>query len=142
MYTYDSFNEFNSSGSRYALTTRYVDTDPGDETLIDLQTTGGSGNNPPTITQSTSSNDIFGWIKARLNDVNSMARDIGTTVGTVRRATTGTGGAVDQYRIAQQNAYTQNSIGQWFQYAPTGEKVIVALALAGLAIAAYQAAKD
>lgn len=81
-----------------------------------------------------------GWdsirnIMGAVGSVGQTARDIGTAVGTIERDIKG---ASQEYQTARNNAKSGNKLGQWWDYAPTTDKVMVGLAAAGLVLVVVQ----
>jgi hypothetical protein len=93
----------------------------------------GSVNQPPVISDQpeSSTNSPFGGITQLLGSIGTTARDLGTAVGTAKASIKGAGAA---YRTAEHNAATGNSVGQWWQYSTTMDKVMVGLAVAVVAV--------
>jgi hypothetical protein len=116
------------------------------EVTAEQSMTVGTGESPPVVSDTNGPSpfnlrDFLGSIGTAARNVGSTARDIGTAVGTVRASTQN---AQNQYRDAQSAAADTGpgaKLRQWWVYAPTSEKVMAGLALAGLAIALVQLTK-
>src|SRR5262245_54619052 len=93
----------------------------------------GSPNQPPVIsdTPETSVSSVLSSVKGILGSIGTTARDIGTAVGTARRDISLAG---QQYRTAQQQAYSGNSLGQWWNYSTTQDKLVIGLAVVGILV--------
>jgi hypothetical protein len=97
--------------------------------VADLPVLQGDGNSPPLVSDTTMQRDSS--LLQILGSIGSTARDLGTAVGTVKRDFEG---AKDAYGQAYRNASTGNSLGTWWQYASTTDKLMVGLAVAGILV--------
>ncbi len=104
--------------------------------------TGAGFNDPALVAMAPQSPSDAGWsfqsIMDAIGNLGQTARDIGTVVGTAERDIKSVSG---EYQTARNNAKTGNRLGQWWDYAPTTEKVMVGIGLAGLALVVYQIAR-
>jgi hypothetical protein len=105
---------------------------PGSDYASDVLVSG-SANQPPVISDQpeSSTSSPFGGITQLLGSIGTTARDLGTAVGTAKASVKNAGAA---YRTAEHNAATGNSVGQWWQYSTTMDKVMVGLAVAVVAV--------
>jgi hypothetical protein len=83
--------------------------------------------------------DTFHNIMGAIGSIGSTARDLGTVIGTAERDIKS---ATGEYQTARQNALQGNKLGQWWDYAPMTEKVMVIIGVAGLGLVVWQIAKD
>ena len=89
----------------------------------DLTTLQGDGNSLPVqidtdVPRQTSVTQLLG-------SSGTLARDVGTAFGTLRRQVSTAG---SDFRSASGNASRGNSLGTWWQYASTTDKLVVGLA--------------
>ena len=73
-----------------------------------------------------------------LGSIGTTARNLGTAVGTAKRDIKGAGA---QYRAGEKAAERQSKVQQWWMYSTTNDKLVIGLAIAGIAIALYQVKK-
>lgn len=134
----DLIENYGNEGRNYTEPESF---DADSDILVD-----GDRYSPPTVSYQPASGeglwdraqDLLGSVGDIARTVTTTARDIGTAVGTVQRI--GDEAPV-VYREARTNARSGNTIGQWWQYASVGEKVMVGLAAAGVLIAIVAAVR-
>lgn len=121
----DEFDDYYGSG------------DPYNEDAVvmpqsDVMITGSPATyNVVSDTPESSIGSVFSSALSILGSIGKTARDVGTAVGTVRRDLKAAEG---EYRVAQTNAYQGNALGQWWQYSTTQDKMMIGLAVAGIAV--------
>ena len=120
------------------------------EDMTDVSTSGIStdmvviGNTPYPLmsdTPETSVDSAFGGIKQLLGSIGTTARDLGTAVGSARAAVRNAGPQFDAAKNAAERPVPLNRARQWFMFASDTDKIMVALAIVGIAFAAYQVSK-
>lgn len=74
----------------------------------------------------------FKAIKDVIGNLSSIARDVGSAVGTAQRQIKQ---APIVYNQARTNAASGNAIGQWWQYSSQTDKIMVGLAVVGIIVA-------
>lgn len=92
----------------------------------------GDGNSPPVQTDNTPQRSSS--ILDILGSIGSTARDLGTAVGKIEHDVKAAGPA---YQEARNNAKTGNSLGTWWQYASTTDKMMVGIGIAGLLLVVF-----
>lgn len=101
-----------------------VNFSPQDATILQ-----GNGNSLPVQTDTDYQGVSSVLQKLGSIDYVKTARDLGTAVGTVRNTAAQIGPA---FSNAQAQAASGNSLGTWWQYASTTDKLVVGLAAATL----------
>lgn len=127
---------------------QYFTTSYGDYSVDDYTLGGGvfaNGANQgygdfPILSMEPQEAPQSGWdtlqnLMGSIGSIGQTARDLGTAVGTIERDIKGAG---TEYQTARNNAKTGNKLGQWWDYAPTTDKVMVGLAAAGLVLVVVQ----
>ena len=99
---------------------------------VDQTNLQGDNNNLPIV--STNTNAAQPNLLQTLGSSSTTARDLGTAVGTAQRQLSMIG---PSFRAGQANAASGNSLGTWWQYASTTDKLIVGLGIAALVVAIY-----
>ena len=117
----------------FALSTGY-DTggwlDPNDSQFDSETLVTGSDNTAPVISDTPQSGGFtWGGLHNILGAIGQTARDVGTTVGSIKRAGRDIEG---NYKTAEANAASGNKLGQWWQYSSTTDKVMIGIGIAGL----------
>ncbi len=112
--------------------------------LSDDLLTGAGLNDPALVAMPPQKPEDGPWntlhnIMGAIGSIGSTARDLGTVIGTAERDIKSASG---EYKQARENALTGNKLGQWWDYAPMTEKVMVIIGIAGLGLVVWQIAKD
>lgn len=110
------------------------------QNLIDADELLGNGSSPP-IQSDTDFSNAAPTILQKLGsfDLTGVARDLGAAVGNVERQLSTVD---DEFKMARTNVATGNSLGTWWQYATTTDKIMVGLAAAGVLVAVYALVKE
>lgn len=89
----------------------------------------GDGNSPPVVSDVTPQRDSS--ILQLLGSIGQQARDLGTALGTAKHDISN---AKANYNAAYNNAAAGNSLGTWWMYASTTDKLMVGLGVAGILV--------
>lgn len=100
------------------------------ESISDIKIMQGDGNSLPV--QSDTGAEVASTPLQLLGSIGKTARDVGTAVGTLQRDLKGASG---QYEQARSSAASGNSLGTWWQYASTTDKLMVGLAVVAIFVA-------
>lgn len=97
----------------------------------DAATLLGDGNDLPVQTDVQPPVSDSWNLKDLLGSIGTTAKNLGTAVGTIRKDVKDAKG---NYTKAQAAAYSGNSLGTWWQYASTTDKLMVGLGVAGILV--------